>query len=183
MAPVFRRSRRWAGDRSGAGAVEFALVAPFLLFLYIGAVDTTRAIVVSQKVQNATVSVNDLVTQASELTKDNVLKTFKAADAILATPNGSALQLRVTAVEINAAGSAKVAWSVSRGLERYTSGKPYTLPANLRNLRDYTLVVTDSLLDFSPLSEMVIRSKIPLSAQSQGRFRGRKAVACADCTK
>lgn len=183
MRPALDTLKRFLPDRAGAGAVEFALVVPFLLVLYLGAVDTTRAIVVSQKVQNATVSVNDLVTQSTELTKESVLKTFKAADAILAVTTNDAIKLRVTVVDINSAGIAKVAWSVSRGLDRYGAGKLYTLPPNLKNLRDYTLVVTDSMLAFSPLSEMVIQTKIPLFAESQGRFRGRKAVACADCAK
>lgn len=170
-------------NRRGAGAVEFAFAAPFLLVLYIGAVDTTRAVVVSQKVQNATVTVNDLVTQLTDVSKAEVLKTFKAADAILATSNRTPISLRVTAVEINALGLAKVGWSVSRGLQRLVAGTPYALPENMRTYRDATLIVTDSRFDFSPLSETVIRSKIPLSAQSQGRFRSRKAPACPDCAK
>jgi len=178
---LLQRWHQFVGDNQGVGAIEFAMVAPLLLLLYLGGVDVTRAIMFSHKMQNATVAVNDLVTQATALTKADVLETFDAADAMLASFRVDDLKIRVTAVEIDKLGSAKIAWSVARGLERSTAGKAYTLPAQLKPLRDFTLIVTESSYSFAPLSARVIQASIPMSAEARGRFRGRKAVACSNC--
>lgn len=181
MSALLAFLRRFGRDRSGVGAVEFAIIAPVLLVLYIGGVDVTRAIIFSHKMQNATVAVNDLVSQAEELSKADVVKTFGAADAMLASFRVGQLALRVTSVQIDATGNAKVLWSVARGMDRSSAGAGFTLPDRLTGLRDFTLIVTESAHEFAPILTYVIDSHIPLSAEARGRFRGRAAVACLDC--
>lgn len=170
-------------DRAGAGAIEFALIAPVLLTLYLGGVEVTRAITFSHKMQRATTAVNDLVTQSTDLSKASVLETFDAADAMLAPFHLDPIPIRTTAINVDAAGNAKVVWSVARGMDKASAGKAYVLPELLKGLRNYTLVVTNASYAFSPISTYVLTARIPMSAEARGRFRGQKPPACSDCTK
>lgn len=174
--------QRFLGSTSGVGTVEFAVAVPILLILYLGGVDLTRAVTFSHKLQNATTAVNDLVSQSTSLTKADVQKTFDAADVMLARYRTSLINIRVTTVRIDTAGVAKVQWSVARGMERLGANSNYKLSPHLERLRDYTLVITETKHDFLPIMTYVFKTSFDLSAQAQGRFRGRDPVFCKDCT-
>lgn len=173
--------RLWRST-AGVGAVEFAITVPILLTLYIGGVDLTRAVTFSHKLQNATTAVNDLVSQSTSLTKADVQKTFDAADVMLARYRVEPVAIRVTTVRIDAAGIGKVQWSVARGMNRLAANSAYKLSPHLESLRDYTLVITETQYGFLPIMTYVFKTSFDLSAQAQGRFRGRDPVFCKDCT-
>lgn len=62
-------ARRLARDRKGAGAIEFAILFPVLVMLYIGAFEITIGLSVSKRVTRAAGTVADLVTQQQSVTK------------------------------------------------------------------------------------------------------------------
>lgn len=175
--------RRFSRAKSGAAALEFAFVAPIFLLLYIGGVDLTRAFIFNHKMQNATTAIVDLVTQATDLSKTSVADTFDVADVMLSRFDATPIAVRVTVVQINAAGKGTVTWSVVRNMPRRAAGTAYTLPANLKGLRDFTLVVSETSHDYTPILSYAIVGSIPMSAEAHGRFRGKKATACTDCAK
>ena len=60
-----KRMHMLLGDRSGLGAVEFALLAPVLVVLYMGAVEITVALSVDTRVSRAGNITLDLITKVA----------------------------------------------------------------------------------------------------------------------
>src|SRR5688572_17391883 len=67
--PTGRRRllRRALNENSGIAAVEFALLVPILITLFFGAVEVTRFILVSQKVEKLAHTVADVTAQSKTL--------------------------------------------------------------------------------------------------------------------
>ncbi len=120
-----RVARRWRGalaDRRGVAAVEFALILPLILLLYVGAVDMTRAVLLGRRLDLLSRTISDLVSQQSTttpVTSSTVSLIFGAASAVMSPFPTSALNLTVSAVDIkaNADGTccqALVRWSFTQ---------------------------------------------------------------------
>ena len=52
---------RFMGDRRGVSAVEFALIAPIMVAMYLGAAELTQVLTLDRKVTSAANAVADLV--------------------------------------------------------------------------------------------------------------------------
>jgi Flp pilus assembly protein TadG len=58
--------RKLIGDRSGAAAVEFVLVAPIMVAIFFGAVELSNAVTVQRKVAQVAGATGDLVARADK---------------------------------------------------------------------------------------------------------------------
>jgi Flp pilus assembly protein TadG len=124
----FRRFRR---DIRAVSAVEFALVLPFLLVLYLGGIEVSQAISINRKAVLVSRTVSDLVAQAAdEITPAEVDGIFNAAEAIMAPYSAADTKIKVSSVTINGSG-AKVAWSRARNDTARGVGETVTLPAGI----------------------------------------------------
>ncbi len=104
-ASVLARLVRLCRDRRGVAAVEFALILPLMLLLYIGASDVTRGVIASRDVDLLSRTISDLVAQQSTATPvaSSTIQTILAtAPAVMVPFNISNLTLTVSAVDITA---------------------------------------------------------------------------------
>ena len=97
--------------RDGVAAVEFALILPLMLLLYLGSAETTQSVMASRKAAVAARTLTDLVSQQSantNMTDAVMADIFNAASAIMQpfTTGASALSLNVAAVSFTAYTSA-----------------------------------------------------------------------------
>ena len=90
--------RRFAGDRRGIAAVEFALILPLMIIMYFGALEITDALTANRRVTLATQTVADLVAQSAVITDDDMTDIFAATAAVMAPFDASNLKMRVTSV-------------------------------------------------------------------------------------
>lgn len=104
--------RRFLAERRGAAALEFALVVPFLLVLYLLSMEFSLAIEVSKKVSRVASQVADLVTQQPSITPDELKAIIKIGDATL-QPFPGTPTVRITGLEITTDDppEARVVWS------------------------------------------------------------------------
>lgn len=94
--------RRLCGDKRGIAAVEFALILPFMLLLYLGTAELTQGIMASRKATLVARALSDLVAQlaaGSNMTNTEATNVFNAATAIMSPFPTSALKMTVTSVE------------------------------------------------------------------------------------
>ena len=110
-------SRRILADERGIAAVEFSLILPILVVLWIGGVEVTGALSVDRRLNSLTSSIGDLVARDKKLTFSEVDQIFDIAPGAMFPYSGTGLSMRVTAVKIDEAKNAKVAWSRAEGTE------------------------------------------------------------------
>ena len=103
--------RQFSRDTRGVSAVEFALIAPFLIALYLGAVQVSQALNADSKVTSAANAVGDLVAQDDTVTDDEMDDIFQAAALIMQPYDPAALILRVSSVRMDDDGDIFIDWS------------------------------------------------------------------------
>lgn len=122
---------RFQRDRRGVSALEFALVAPVLLAMYLGAAQLTMALNADRKVTGAATAVADLVTQDDVITNGELADIYAAGDAILFPNNPTDLNFRITSVRMDVDGDIFVDWSEARGAAPMTTANLPALPDGL----------------------------------------------------
>lgn len=143
------KSKRFVANEDGIAAVEFALVMPILITLFLGAVEFSHAITAKRKVVALTSATADLVAQAKTMDTSSISDVFEASAAILTPYDTSSLTITITSVRIDGDGNATVIWS-----EAYQGGtdrpddSPVTIPANLQ-FPNSSLVMSETGYDFT----------------------------------
>ena len=125
-------------DDRGVAAVEFALILPVMLLLYVGTVDVSRGVSASRKLDVLSRSLSDLTSQqptASAMTSSTIANNFTAAAAIMAPFPIAALKMTVSAIDIktksnNTCCDALVRWSYTQGGTLRTCTTPLIQTAN-----------------------------------------------------
>ena len=107
-----RRIAHLVADRRGVSSVEFALLLPIMMTLYLGSVEASQGIAQNRKVTLAAHALADLASQYTDITDADMANILAAGPAIV-TPYSSSgnLQEVVSELAINAQGQATVVWS------------------------------------------------------------------------
>jgi len=117
------RLKSFGAEARGASAVEFALIAPILILLYLGLAELTMGMMVSRRVSHLSAAIGDLTAQSVSLSNDNINDIFEIGDSIMQPfATGDQLDIRLTSVEKDKNGRAIVLWS--RGWSAYAPGTP-----------------------------------------------------------
>jgi Flp pilus assembly protein TadG len=127
-------ARHFLGEDRAIAAVEFALILPLMLFLFVGVAQVGQAIEISRKVTVTTRIVTDLVTQYSSLSC-STLNTILAASAEVIAPYSSS-NLAITVSQIQTKSSkATMQWTASLSsngtIACSTPSSNFTLPSAL----------------------------------------------------
>ena len=130
MPQVFRRLAR---DRRGVSAVEFALVAPMMVGLYLGCVEISDGVAVDRKVSLTAAALANLTGQVSTISSGQMDNILDASTAIIAPYSASNLQMTVSCLSIDRNNVATVKWTKTRNGTPLTS---VSVPSDLT--RDYT---------------------------------------------
>jgi Flp pilus assembly protein TadG len=126
---------RLAIDTRGAAAVELAIITPAIIALFFGTTELSQAVAVDRKVTVTARALSDLVAQSTTVSDADMSNIFDAITGIMTPYTTTPLSARVSAVNINAAGTAAtVGWSnaTGTGLPARGVGTAVTIPAALR---------------------------------------------------
>jgi Flp pilus assembly protein TadG len=187
MASVLTRLRGLRDDRRGVAAIEFAIVLPFMLVLYIGGVELGDGLAIQVKVTDTTHIVADLVTQQTTTTTkamvDTILAASSATIAPYSSPPYSAANLIVTVSEVstNASGAATVTWSDSLNGAKRPVGQVMTLPAQLAGLPNISLILGEVSYNYTPNLGYNIVGTVTISDSYYLFPRNSAAIACTGC--
>lgn len=111
---LFKRLRRFAGDRRGVSAVEFALIAPLMIGLYLGCVEISEGVSADRKVSLTAAALANLTAQVSTITSSDMNNILDASSAIIAPYSASKLKIKVYCLNIDSSKNVTVKWSASR---------------------------------------------------------------------
>lgn len=119
---------RFRRDKSGLAALEFALILPIMVVLYLGGFEVSEAFMINRKVTHATSVLGDLVAQAETISDDQMDNILDAVTTVMNPYPVDDLDIVVSGITIDDEGVATVAWSDSRNMTAYGEGAPYDLP-------------------------------------------------------
>src|ERR1700735_1646004 len=86
MNPIEAFLRRFRRARSGASAVEFALMLPIMLSLYLGAFELTQGLALDRLVKLNATTVTNLVAQYTTISASTDLPDILAATTQILAP-------------------------------------------------------------------------------------------------
>jgi Flp pilus assembly protein TadG len=133
---------RIARDKRGVSAVEFALVAPLMVGLYLGCAEISDGVGADRKVSLTTAAVANLSAQVTVISSDDMTNILNATTSIIYPYSANNLKITVSCINIDANKRATVKWSATRN-GTVLSGSP-SLPS--------ALLIANSQLIFSQVS-------------------------------
>ncbi|MBY5807336.1 pilus assembly protein [Rhizobium ruizarguesonis] len=180
-------ARRLIRDRKGAGAIEFAILFPVLIMLYIGAFEITIGLSVSKRVTRAAGTVADLITQQQSVTKSALAQMPSVATAIFVPYNSTALTMKITGVTIDASANAKVLWSWAQdGTAPYAKNTTVSnVPSDMKTANSFLvrteLSIPYTMFLFAPNFMPDGMRTITISRSYFYRQRQGDSIPCGDC--
>ena len=181
MMGAVHRLIRFARDRKGVAAVEFALIAPVLILIYMGLAEVTMALMADRRAGHATAVVADLVAQDTLTTRSELNDLFSIAEEILSPFSPGGMKLRTTAIRADANGVPKVVWSHGKGMGAYGKGSTVTgLPPNLMAAYD-TLIMSEMTYSYDSPIKYAIPNALTFQEKYYLRPRKLEMVNCTDC--
>jgi Flp pilus assembly protein TadG len=168
--PLPRWVSRFASDARGVSAVEFALLLPLMLTMYLGGSEVASAIAASRKVTLVSRTIADLASQSSKITAANMTNILNASAAVISPYKSSNLKVTVSQVKIDANGAATIEWSETLGGTKHSTGAGVTLPPAL-NVVNTWLIWSEAEYTYNPIFGSGITGTLQLRDQMYMRPR------------
>jgi Flp pilus assembly protein TadG len=162
---IGHKSRGLAGDQRGVSAVEFALILPLMVTLYLGGVEVSQGIGGNRKVTMTARTVADLVSQAANINNADMTNSLNAAAAVMAPFPVANLKVTVSSVKIDASGVATIDWSDTLNGAAHSPGSPVTLPTALA-IPNTWLIWGEVQYNYRPVIGYVVTGTLILKDQS-----------------
>ncbi|MBB4194016.1 Flp pilus assembly protein TadG [Rhizobium aethiopicum] len=184
---LVQQARRLVRERKGAGAIEFAILFPVLIMLYIGAFEITIGLSVSKRATRAAGAIADLVTQQQSVTKSALADMPSVATAMFVPYNTTSLTLKITGISIDAGANAKVLWSWAQdGTAPYAkNGTVSDVPADMKTANSFLvrteLSIPYTMFLFAPNFMPDGMRTITISRSYFYRQRQGDSIPCGDC--
>lgn len=168
------------GDRRGVALIEFAIVLPVLLLLFLGGFNLARAMSMSRKATVATHVVADLASQQRTTTKVALTEIMSVKAAVARPFNLSETVSRITHVRTNGEGVGHVIWSHAAKGEALRRNRPYALPDGVR-LPGTTYIIAETEYAYHPIGSLMPSAAIAMSERAIVLPRQSQEVQCDDC--
>jgi len=141
----------FAAARKGSAALEFAIIAPMMIFLLFGSVDLLDMLGANKRLQNAASSLADVVARDTEVSNSEVAGLWAALNILMYPDQGGAANIRISSVSIESATTARVVWSEGRGMTPRVANSTVTLPSAMMNPGTSVIMAESTYAYSSPL--------------------------------
>jgi Flp pilus assembly protein TadG len=162
-APM-NRIRRFFVDRRGVSAIEFAMLLPLMITLYLGSVEATQGIATKRKVTLTAHALADLASQYTDINNSDIANILAAGSAIIAPYSATNLQEVLSEISINSQGQAVVVWSDTLNGSALTVGQSVNIPSSLAVPNSYLLFAQVSY-NYNPTYAYVMTGTLALQDQ------------------
>jgi Flp pilus assembly protein TadG len=174
------RLARFGKDRRGVSAVEFAMLLPLMVTLYLGSVEISQGVGIDRKVTLVSRTVADLASQVTSIASTDMTNILNASSSVIAPYDATKLKVTVSEVDIDAGAVAKIKWSCTLNGTQRTVGSTVTLPAAL-NIANTQLVWGEVSYAYKPTIGYVVTGTLNLSDQIYMRPRLTDTGISATC--
>ena len=172
--------RRFAGDARAVSAVEFAIILPFMLLMYIGSVELGDGLAIEFKVTQTARTVADLASQYVSIDGATMSSILGASATIIAPYPTANMIVTVSQVTTNSKGQGSISWSDSLNGTPRTVGAAVTLPTNLQT-PNISLIWGEVTYPYTPQLGYVVTGTINIYQNAYFYPRLSNSVACNGC--
>lgn len=162
LLAVARRVRSFRAEKRGVAAIEFGLIAPFMIALWLGSIELSQGVSADRKVSHAASALADLITQQNNLTSAEMQDIMNATEAIMAPFDPTNLTIQIAGVQIDGDGATEVLWSEARNGAAPATGGTYAIPSALLIPNSF-LVAANLSYTHTPAVAHTISGSIELS--------------------
>lgn len=169
---IFKWVRRLMKNQKGSLAVEMAMAMPILAGLLLSGIEVTRFVLLNQKIERASATMADLVSQAETLAEGDLGNLFTASGYVV-EPFDLAGEGHIIVSSIGMLGTANpvVNWQRDFGSGSGSSvfdaeGANAVLPAGFVIRDGESVIVAEAFYDFAPVFAGGVMSASTLSRYS-----------------
>jgi Flp pilus assembly protein TadG len=157
--------RRLLRDRRGVSAVEFALLAPVMIALYLGCVEVSDGVSADRKVTLTAAALANLTAQVTTISTSDMSNILNASTAIIAPYSTSNLAITVSCLNIDSKQKATVMWSATLNGTARATGSVYTFASSTAALdvASTQLVLAEATYSYTPIIGNALTGMITLS--------------------
>lgn len=157
---ILGRISKIARDQRGVSAVEFALLAPMMIGLYLGCVEISQGVSADRKVSLISAALANLSAQVTTISTTDMTNIIDASSAIIVPFSASLLKMTVTCLKIDANKNVTVKWSVTRG--GTANSGTMTIPSALA-VANTQLLLSEASYAYTPIVGYTITGTLTLS--------------------
>jgi Flp pilus assembly protein TadG len=157
--------RRFLASTRGVAAVEFAIMLPILVTLFLASVDAARAIAIYTKVRSASYTLDAITNQYTTIQSADMSAILGATSVVLAPYSSSPVVVVISQIKVSSASSATVNWSATLNGTALTQNSTFTVPTNFASCASYPcyLIYGQVSYTYAPLFLYFTKSAITLS--------------------
>jgi Flp pilus assembly protein TadG len=170
-----RLPARFVKERDAMAAVEFAMILPLMLTMFIGSVEVAQGLSTDRKVGLVVRAAADLTSQSTSINNSDMTNILNASTSIMYPFSTTPLRLKVTAVNIDAAGQATVAWGDALNTTKRSTGSSVTIPPAIA-VPNTQVIWGEVEYDYNPAFGYVLFDIIKLSEQNFVRPRQSSSI-------
>lgn len=144
---LFPRFRHFGRARQGLAALEFAILAPMMVFLLFGSVDLLDMLDTNRRVQNVAASIADVVARDTEITNAEMTGLWAALSVLMFPDDGVDVDARITSISVETPTRAVVVWSEARGMAALGAGDVIDIPDGMMTTGT-SIIMTEAELEY-----------------------------------
>jgi Flp pilus assembly protein TadG len=133
----------FARDRRGVSAVEFALLAPVMIGLYLGCAEISDGVSADRKVSLTAAALANLAAEVTAISSTDMTNILDASSAIIYPYSANNMKMTLSCIAIDGSKNPTVKWSKTRNGTQLTNAS-LAVPA--------ALLVANTQLLFSQVS-------------------------------
>jgi Flp pilus assembly protein TadG len=137
-------------DRRGVSAIEFALIAPIMIFTYIGVVELGNLITINRRVALVASTVADLAAQTKQVSASDIEDIFAASNKIMWPYDSKPLKITLSSVVADEDNKTRVAWSCANDGSGRSKNSVFSVPPGLTQ-PDSSVIVAEITYGFKPM--------------------------------
>jgi len=173
MLTLLRRFRR---AKDGLAAIEFAMLAPVMVALFLGSIELCDALNCQQKVTGMASTAADLIAQETTISNTDMSNVFSAVNSIVYPYPAGSIQIVISSLTYKTATTGTVAWSSAQNATARTVTSVVTVPTGVISSGGSVILAEVTYPYTSPVSDY-ITGTINMSQMFYARPRRSATVA------
>lgn len=154
-----RLLRPLARDQRGVSAVEFALVAPLMVALYLGCAEISDGVAIDRKVSLTAAALANLSSQVTTISSADMTNILDASTAIIAPYAAGPLKMTLSCIAFDDNKAMTVKWTAMRG----TTTNPTILVPDALKVKNTQLLYAEVSYGYTPVVGYTITGTLTLS--------------------